>query len=345
VTTTFIEMPTRPAVDIDTILESKDTSSLVRDMVIGGIDYTEILGAMEARDGENIGVLGTALPKTFLVRANRSTRMNVTAQVVVAILAAMLLGLALSDRITRPIVRLKQAAGEVSRGNLNVPVDTSGGDEVAVLAQSFNEMLSNLRRSEKNLVSAYDKTIEGWSRALELRDRETQGHTLRVAEMTVELARRMQMPASELENIRRGALLHDIGKMGIPDSILLKPGPLDAAQRRAIEEHPNLAREMLRQIDFLFPAMDIPTLHHEKWDGTGYPNGLAGKYIPVSVRVFSVVDVWDSLTSDRPYRRAWPKLAALEYIAQNSGIAFDPEVVVVFLKYIGERLGPGAEYL
>jgi putative nucleotidyltransferase with HDIG domain len=251
----------------------------------------------------------------------------------------MFLGNFLADRITRPIISLKQAAGEVARGNLNVQVNTSGNDEVAVLAQSFNDMLSNLRRSEKNLVSAYDKTIEGWSRALELRDRETSGHTQRVADMTLELARRMKIHESEMENIRRGALLHDIGKMGIADSILLKQGPLDPTERRIIEEHPVLAREMLRQIEFLYGAMEIPTLHHEKWDGSGYPNGLAGKYIPLSVRVFSIVDVWDALTSDRPYRKAWTDREALEHIVQNSGIAFDPDVVLVFVKFIGERMG------
>ncbi len=341
VSSTFIEFPAPPAVEIEMIWQAKDTSSLLRDLVVGSIEYTEILGAMEARDGENVGILGTALPKAFLVRANRITRLNVTTQVVLAIIAAMLLGISLADLITRPIVRLKQAAGEVARGNLNVEVNTSGSDEVAVLAQSFNEMLSNLRRSEKNLVFAYDRTIEGWVRALELRDRETLGHTLRVAEITQELARLMNVPEGDMENIRRGALLHDIGKMGIPDRILLKPGPLDSTERQIIEEHPKLAREMLRQIEFLYPAIDIPTLHHEKWDGSGYPNGLVGKYIPLSVRVFSVVDVWDALTSDRPYRIAWSKEKALEYIVQNSGKAFDPEVVEIFLKYIRQRLGSG----
>jgi putative nucleotidyltransferase with HDIG domain len=341
VSSTLLEAPSPPDVAIETIWQTKDTSSLLRDLEIGGIDYTEILGAMEVRNGDNVGVLGTALPKAFLVRANRITRLNVTAQVVLAILAALFLGIFLADLITQPIVRLKQAAGEVARGNLNVQVNTSGNDEVAVLAQSFNEMLSNLRRSEKNLVSAYDKTIEGWSRALELRDRETAGHTQRVAEMTMELARRMKIREEDMENIRRGALLHDIGKMGIADSILQKPGPLDPTERQIIEEHPIMAREMLRQIEFLYAAMEIPTLHHEKWDGTGYPNGLAGKYIPLSVRVFSVVDVWDALTSDRPYRKAWSRREALDHIIRNSGIAFDPEVVDAFVQFIGKDLdGP-----
>lgn len=338
VISTFFELPSAPEIESETVLETKDTHSLIRDFDIGGIAYTEVLSAWEVRGGEDIGILGTALPKTFLVRTSRITRLNVTVQIILAIIAAMLLGILLADLITRPILRLKKAASEVSRGNLDVRVDASGNDEVAILSRSFNDMVSSLRRSENNLIAAYDRTIEGWVRALELRDQETLGHTMRVAELTLELARRVNIDETEMDNIRRGTLLHDIGKMGISDTILLKPGPLTPGERKIIERHPVLAREMLRQIEFLHPAMDIPSLHHEKWDGTGYPNGLAGKYIPLGVRVFSVVDVWDALTSDRPYRKAWSAAEALAFIRDNSGKAFDPEVVDAFLEMINEDL-------
>lgn len=331
---TFIEMPTPPNIKPKTILETKDAQSLLRDVTISSLAYTEILSAWEIRGGENIGILGTALPKTFLVRASRITRWNVTLQVILAITAAILLGIWLSRHITRPILRLKNAASEISNGNLDVYVEVNGSDEVAILAKAFDEMAVSLRRSEKSLISAYDKTIEGWVKALELRDRETLGHTLRVANLTIKLAQLMNIEEGEMEHIRRGVLLHDIGKMGIPDNILLKQGPLEDWERKIIERHPVLAREMLSQIEFLHPCMDIPSYHHERWDGQGYPNGLAGEEIPLGARIFAVIDVWDALTSDRPYRKAWSVEAALQYIRKNAGKHFDPQVVQAFRQWI-----------
>jgi putative nucleotidyltransferase with HDIG domain len=205
-----------------------------------------------------------------------------------------------------------------------------------VLAQSFNEMAQNLLQSQADLVAAYDKTIEGWVKALELRDRETLGHTLRAASLTLELARRMNIDERELENIHRGVLLHDIGKMGIPDHILLKPGPLTLGERKIIEEHPSLAREMLEQIEFLRPCIDIPYCHHERWDGSGYPNGLAGEEIPMAARLFAIIDVWDALTSDRTYRSAWSPQEALHYLKEQAGKAFDPRVVRDFVSLMEE---------
>jgi putative nucleotidyltransferase with HDIG domain len=229
---------------------------------------------------------------------------------------------------------LKDAASEISKGNFDVSVDTDGNDEVAVLAKSFNEMVRNLRRSERSLIQAYDKTIEGWVKALELRDRETLGHTLRAANMTLELARLMGVEEKDLQNIWRGVLLHDIGKMGIPDSILLKEGPLDYWERKIMERHPALARDMLNQIEFLRPCIDIPTYHHERWDGAGYPDGLMGEEIPITARLFMVVDVWDALTSQRPYRQSWSEAEALRYIKEQSGKHFDPKIVEAFAELI-----------
>ena len=157
------------------------------------------------------------------------------------------------------------------------------------------------------LVLAYDATIEGWSRALDLRDRETEGHTERVVDLTLRLARAMGMADTELVHIRRGALLHDIGKMGVPDSILLKPGALTDEEWVTMHRHPLLAYNLLNAISYLRPAIDIPYCHHEKWDGSGYPRGLRGEQIPLPARLFAIVDVWDALRSDRPYRKAWPE--------------------------------------
>jgi HD-GYP domain-containing protein (c-di-GMP phosphodiesterase class II) len=165
-----------------------------------------------------------------------------------------------------------------------------------------------------------------------MRDKETEGHSTRVTEMTVQLASIMAVMDIELEHIRRGALLHDMGKMGIPDSILLKPGPLTPEEWEVMHTHPTRAYEMLAPIPYLRPALDIPYCHHEKWDGSGYPRGLKGEGIPLAARIFAVVDVWDAMTSDRPYRKAWSKEKVIEHIKSGSGTHFDPQVVEAFLR-------------
>ena len=192
----------------------------------------------------------------------------------------------------------------------------------------------DLERSNIELMLAYDTTLEGWSRALDLRDRETEGHSQRVTEMTVRLARALRIPDSEIPHIRRGALLHDIGKMGIPDSILLKPGPLSDAEWEIMRRHPMYAYELLRPINFLRLAIYIPYHHHEKWDGTGYPRGLKGEAIQMAARIFAIVDVWDALISERPYRPAWAREKVLAHIKQESGKSFDPQVVEAFIELI-----------
>ncbi len=203
--------------------------------------------------------------------------------------------------------------------------------KVASMAVDMSAMFSDLQRANMELRMAYDATIEGWSRALELRDNETKGHSDRVTDMSVQLAALMGFQGDDLTAVRWGALLHDIGKMGIPDSILHKPGPLTAEEWRIMQQHPVYAYNLLREIEFLRPALDIPYCHHERWDGTGYPRGLKGEEIPLSARVFAVVDVWDALTSDRPYRKAWHPEKAVAYIAEQRGIHFDPQVADTFL--------------
>jgi putative nucleotidyltransferase with HDIG domain len=200
-------------------------------------------------------------------------------------------------------------------------------------------LFESLQRFNTEMTLAYEATIEGWSRALDLRDRETRDHCQRVTEMTLCLARTMGIDEQELVHVRRGALLHDIGKMGVPDSILLKPGPLTREEMEVVRQHPVYAYNMLAPIDFLRPAMDIPYCHHEKWDGTGYPRGLKGLEIPLAARIFSVADVWDALTSERPYRRAWPDERARRHTVTMSGTHFDPQVVQVFLEIMDRQRG------
>ncbi|RJP53999.1 MAG: PAS domain S-box protein [Anaerolineaceae bacterium] len=194
------------------------------------------------------------------------------------------------------------------------------------------DLFKDLQLSNIELTLAYEATIEGWSHAMDLRDKETQDHTLRVTEMTEGLARALGVGDSDLVHIRRGALLHDIGKMGVPDSVLLKAGKLTDEEWELMRRHPQFAYDMLSPISYLRPAMDIPYCHHEKWDGTGYPRNLKGEQIPLAARLFAVIDVYDALTSDRPYRKAWSKKKTLEYIKEQSGIHFDPAVVDAFLK-------------
>jgi PAS domain S-box-containing protein/putative nucleotidyltransferase with HDIG domain len=204
----------------------------------------------------------------------------------------------------------------------------------AAIAIENAMLFEDLQRSNSELFSAYDATIEGWSSALDLRDKETEGHTQRVTEMTMHLARSFGLGDDELVQVRWGALLHDIGKMGVPDGILLKSGPLTNDERVIMRQHPIFAYKLLSPIGFLQRALDIPYCHHEKWDGSGYPRGLKGAQIPLVARIFAVVDVWDALTSNRSYRRAWTNEKAREYIRASSGTYFDPQVVDVFMKTV-----------
>ena len=204
-------------------------------------------------------------------------------------------------------------------------------DQAAVAIESAR-LFEELQESHRELEKAYQATLEGWVRALDLRDKETEGHTQRVTILTHRLARSMGVNGKALVHITRGALLHDIGKMAIPDGILLKPGDLTEEERKLIQKHPVYAYEMLSPIDFLAPAIDIPYCHHERWDGTGYPRGLKGKEIPFAARIFPVIDVWDALTSDRPYRKALPHDEVRQRIQADSGKHFDPIVVDAFME-------------
>ena len=204
----------------------------------------------------------------------------------------------------------------------------------AAIAIDNAQLFDQAQRSSQELSAAYDTTLEGWARALELRDRETEGHTRRAAELTLRLCQRLGMSEDELVHVWRGALLHDIGKLGIPDEILSKPGALSAEEWQVMREHPRLGYELLSPIPYLRAALDIPWCHHEHWDGSGYPHGLAGDEIPLPARIFAVVDVWDALRSDRPYRNAWSEPRVRSYIQEQAGKHFDPQVVEAFFRLL-----------
>jgi putative nucleotidyltransferase with HDIG domain len=193
-----------------------------------------------------------------------------------------------------------------------------------------------IERVNEEVLGAYDATLLGWSRVLEVRENETAGHSQRVADLTVRLARALGCTEAEIVQIRRGALLHDIGKMALPDEILRKTGALTEEERHQVQQHPELAYTWLNGIDFLRPALDIPYCHHERWNGSGYPRGLRGEEIPLAARLFSVVDVWDALLADRPYKARWTPAAAKSYLREHAGELFDQRVVQVFIAMIDE---------
>lgn len=202
------------------------------------------------------------------------------------------------------------------------------------LEKMNQELETRVRERTLDLQVAYDTTLQGWARTLELRDEETEGHTRRVTELTLQLARAVGLSDKELVHIRRGAILHDIGKMALPDEILRKPARLTPEEFEIVKQHPVIAYELLSPIPFLKQAIAIPYCHHEKWDGSGYPRGLRGTEIPLSARIFMLADVWDAIQSDRPYNKAWPRAQALEYMRAQSGIHFDPHLLGLFLELV-----------
>ncbi len=256
---------------------------------------------------------------------------------------ALLLAEGFVSYIAVPLVAKGQVRGVLEvfqRAPLQIDVEwldfleTLAGQ--AAVAVDNAELFQHMQRANIDMALAYDTTLEGWSRALELRDKETEGHSQRVTELTMRLARAIGISEEEIVHIRRGALLHDIGKMGLPDSILLKPGPLTPEEREVVKLHPGYAYELLRPIAFLRPALDIPWCHHEKWDGSGYPRGLAGEQIPLAARIFAVVDVFDAVTSNRPYQAAWPIERARALLQEEAGRHFDPQICAAFLRIIDQ---------
>ena len=305
-----------------------------RDLNVANIPFAEILGSWEVRGDQELGVLGVALSQNAVVQSSTSSRWRIFFLVASANFLVILVGVHLANRITKPLLQLVQASMTVSKGNLDVQVKSETNDEISILTESFNAMVASLSQSQKDLINAYDSTLEGWAKALELRDKETEGHSERVTDLTVKIAEAVGIHGEALINVRRGALLHDIGKMGIPDAILHKNGPLDERERQIIQQHPQHAYDMLKHINYLQAALEIPYCHHEKWDGTGYPRGLKGEDIPLSARLFAIVDVYDALINDRPYRKALPLGEVIAYLNSQSGSHFDPNALETFLKVL-----------
>ncbi|HAV78858.1 MAG TPA: hypothetical protein DCX53_16020 [Anaerolineae bacterium] len=301
-----------------------------RDITVVALDYTEALAAWEIRGDVDLGIMGAALQKNFFVNPSTLTSVQLGLLISLALFLVIMIGINLANLITRPLLGLVEASQAVAGGDLNVKVDLETNDEINVLAKSFSQMIANLNRSRNDLLEAYDSALMGWSKALELRDKETEGHTQRVTEMAQALAREMGVDGEAMVNIRRGAILHDIGKMGVPDAILHKPGDLGDDEWIVMRKHPAYAYEMLKGLRFLQFALDIPRYHHENWDGKGYPYGLKGDEIPLAARIFSVVDVWDALTSERPYKEKFSAAKSMQIIEEESGSKFDPEVVSAF---------------
>lgn len=209
-----------------------------------------------------------------------------------------------------------------------------------IVAGNIDRHLAQVERSESELRRNYDLTLDAWARVLEYRDSETEGHSRRLVELTTQLARALKLDEEQIVHLRRGALLHDIGKLAVPDSILLKPGALNAEERSIMEQHPVIARQMLSKVSFLEQSIELIYSHHERWDGRGYPQGLQGTQIPLSARIFTIVDQWDALRSDRPYRNAWTVAQVTAYIRENAGIIYDPQLVEVFLPLVEEKGEP-----
>jgi putative nucleotidyltransferase with HDIG domain len=232
--------------------------------------------------------------------------------------------------------RIHSSVGKVEWSVL-IPIITLftvAGAVIWVIVRNLERNLQRVKESQAELEKNYDRTLEAWAIVLETRDRETEGHSRRLADLTSRLAQALGLSEAESVQLRRGALIHDIGKLAIPDQILLKPGPLDATEREIIRKHPVYAKNMLDGIKFLEPSLCVAYSHHEWWDGNGYPEGLKGDQIPLLARIFSVVDTWDALGSERSYRPAWSREEIVKYIRENAGRIFDPQIVEVFLKLV-----------
>ncbi len=327
---------------VASVLERQKNSSLRRDnnsqrrLTYKSIDYGEIIGPWKLRANQDVGLIGTAIPKNLLVQTSNQTRIQLAVFVGLAMFFVMVVGGTIANLITRPLLELVNASREVSRGNLEVEVKPQSNDEIAVLTENFNRMIASIQQSHMSLVKAYNSTLEGWAKATGLRDNETETHMMRVTEMTIRLAQKMGVEGEQLDIIYRGTLLHDVGKIGVPDAILKKPGSLTEDEWVQMRKHPQYAYEMLYSIEFLRPSLDIPYGHHEKWDGSGYPRGIQGEAIPLFARIFAIVDVWDAMTSNRVYRKALSEVDAYNYIIETRGTHFDPQVVDAFLSMLGK---------
>jgi response regulator RpfG family c-di-GMP phosphodiesterase len=335
---TFSTASQLESADINQILKNQNDVSYIesksRKIEIRNIGYREIFAAWEVRGGKDLGVLGIALGESFLVSTTKVTRIQITILAALVFLLVILIGVNLSNIITKPIMDLVEASTKVMNGDFNVRVTPTSKDETAVMAETFNKMINSVNESRVQILESYDITLEGWSRALDLRSEETKGHTDRVLTLMNKMCEILGIEGNKLSQIRRGSLLHDIGKMGIPDNILNKAGKLTEEEWKIMKNHPTFAYELLKDIHFLRPALTIPYCHHERWDGNGYPRGLKGEEIPIEARIFALVDVWDAITNDRVYRKSMCKEEAIQTIKSGAGTHFDPQLTMMFLNVV-----------
>jgi putative nucleotidyltransferase with HDIG domain len=281
--------------------------------------------------GTQFGFLAVQTKADSLLSSVAQLRLILTLVFTAAALLTLVVGSATASLLTRPIDRLVRSMRTVSAGNLHHRAAVTSKDEIGYLAQAFNEMTASLEEKTAALEETTFASMEALARAIDARDPSTFGHSARVAAVSMEIADQMQMPEKEREALRRAALLHDIGKIGVQDRVLRKPGPLDQSERDEMREHSQIGHDMLKGLRFLQPSLPGVLHHHERWDGGGYPRGLTGTTIPLLVRILSVADVFDALTSDRPYRSGLSFEAATAAIRQDAGLMFDPDVVSAFL--------------
>jgi putative nucleotidyltransferase with HDIG domain len=295
-----------------------------------GHAYSALFSTWTMR-GVQFGFLAVQLNADALLGSVAQLRLILTLVFTGAALLTLLVGTATASLLTRPIDQLVRSMRAVSAGDLRHRARVASRDEIGYLAQTFNEMTASLEEKTAALEETTFASMEALARAIDARDSSTFGHSARVAAISLEIADEMHLSASDREALRRGALLHDIGKIGVEDKVLRKAGPLSDAEADDMREHPRIGHDMLKGLRFLQPSLPGVLYHHERWDGTGYPTGLRGAAIPLAVRILSVADVFDALTSDRPYRQGLSSDSVIAAIRAESGLQFDPDVVTAFL--------------
>jgi putative nucleotidyltransferase with HDIG domain len=277
-----------------------------------------------------LGYMAVALNTAQLQAGFDQLRLFLLILFAAAALITLVIGVMLAGAITRPVQRLVGAMGAVAAGDLTQRAPAGPSDEIGYLGKVFNQMTAGLQDKTRALEDTYFVAIEALARAIDARDPYTYGHSARVAAFSLEIADELGYPQDKREGLRRAALLHDIGKIGIEDHILRKAGALNYAEAKHMREHPVIGHHMLKDVPFLHSSLSGIRHHHERWDGTGYPDALGGETLPLQVRILSVADVFDALTSDRPYRAAMSMAEAMEMITREAGRQFDPAVVAAF---------------
>ena len=295
-----------------------------------GRAYGDLFSTWTMR-GSQFGFLAVQADADSLLSSVRQVRLILTLVFTAAALLTLLVGTATASLLTRPIELLVRSMRVVSAGDLQHRATVVSRDEIGYLARTFNEMTASLEEKTIALEETTFASMEALARAIDARDPSTFGHSARVAAVSVEIGEGMQLSLRDREALRRAALLHDIGKIGVEDKVLRKPGPLSDAEAYDMREHPRIGYDMLKGLRFLQPSLPGVLYHHERWDGAGYPTGLTGTAIPLPVRILAVADVFDAMTSDRPYRQRLSFAAATAAIRIESGLQFDPDVVTAFL--------------